>query len=536
MKAFKALILACLALSAAPRLRAAPIPSATQYTNHLQFRIPFHYEKDDLARMGARQIRLYISRDKGRTWEQGDSVLPNAGKFAFKAPTDGEYWFLVRTVDSKGQVHPDLSVTDPGLKVIVDTTPPQLEIQLRQPSPGNVQLSWNATDEHLDPAQLRLEYLQPGAADWQDVSIVPKASGQTTWKVPQGGIVAVRGSIADLARNSTSEQTQIKIMPASHVVPRPGAPESRQPVAGQEQDSRDRMALSMPDRFPSAGLAPPDDVASGDWGPAADSLSSARHPQAALLPGATAKGNFVSHKSDDRVASTAEASAAPRPADIARSASAGRKRVVDSRKFQIGYNLEGVGPSGVSSVDLYITDDNGATWYHYGSDDDNVSPIFVEVPSEGTYGFTLGVRSGAGLSSDPPQNGDAPSIVVVVDQTAPTLELLPVQQGLGKNVNKLLISWKCSDANLSERPISLFYSATGQAPWLPITGPLENSGSYVWSIGAGVPAKFTLHIEARDLAGHVQTLNSPQPIVIDLSRPTAKIIDVESPNGASVPR
>jgi hypothetical protein len=130
---------------------------------------------------------------------------------------------------------------------------------------------------------------------------------------------------------------------------------------------------------------------------------------------------------------------------------------VDSRKFQIGYNLEGVGPSGVSSVDLYITDDNGATWYHYGSDDDNVSPILVEVPSEGTYGFTLGVRSGAGLSSDPPQNGDAPSIVVVVDQTAPTLELLPVQQGLGN-------------------------------------------------------------------------------IVIDLSRPTAKIIDVESPQGASVPR
>jgi hypothetical protein len=242
------------------------------------------------------------------------------------------------------------------------------------------------------------------------------------------------------------------------------------------------------------------------------------------------KGNFVSHKPDDRLASAAETAPVTRPADAPRT---GRRRVVDSRKFQIGYNLEGVGPSGVSSVDLYITDDNGATWYHYGTDDDNVSPIFVEVPSEGTYGFALGVRSGAGLTSDPPQNGDAPSIVVVVDQTAPTLELLPVQQGLGKNINKLLISWKCFDANPAERPISLFYSPTGQAPWLPISGPIENSGSHVWSIGAGVPVKFFLRIGARDLAGHVQSLDSPQPIVIDLSRPTAKIIDVESPSAAT---
>ncbi len=539
MKAFKALILAwlpCVVLCTAPVLRAAPIPSATQFTNHPQFRIPFHYDPAELSRLGARQIRLYISRDNGRSWEPGESVLPNAGKFAFKAATDGEYWFLVRTLDSKNQLHPDLNVTDPGLKVIVDTTPPKLEIVLRQPTAGNVQLFWTATDEHLDPAQLRLEYLQPGAADWQDVSIVPKASGQTGWKIPQGGIVAVRGSIADLARNTTSDQVQLKILPASLAVPRPGAPESRQPVAGPGTDFRDNVALNIPERFPSARMAPKEEESTGDFGQPANSASTARDTLAGLSPNSAVKGNFVSHKPDDRLASTADAAPSTRPADVPRPGAAGRRRVVDSRKFQIGYNLEGVGPSGVSSVDLYITDDNGATWYHYGTDDDNVSPIFVEVPSEGMYGFALGVRSGAGLSSDPPQNGDAPSIVVVVDQTAPVLELLPVQQGLGKNVNKLLISWKCGDANLPEKPISLFYSATGQAPWLPISGPIENSGSHVWNIAAGVPVKFFLRVEARDLAGHVQTLDSPQPIVIDLSRPTAKIIDVESPAFDSVPR
>ncbi|MBI3864779.1 MAG: hypothetical protein HY290_23120 [Planctomycetia bacterium] len=539
MKSIKALFAACLAcgtLVSAVRVDAAPIPSATQYTNRLQFRIPFHYDPGELSRLGARQIRLYVSRDKGRSWEQGESVLPNAGKFTYRAATDGEYWFLVRTLDSKNQLHPDLTVTDPGLQVVVDTTPPKLEIELRQPVAGSVQLSWNASDDHLDPTQLRLEYLQPGSSEWQDLSIVPKASGQRDWKIPQGGVVAVRGSIADLAKNTTTDQVQLRILPANQAVPRPGAPESRQPVAGPGSDLRENVVLNLPDKFPSDSMNPKGETPPAEQGLSANSrLPVERNPMGGLSPNSP-KGNFVSHKPDDRLASAAEAAPGSRPVEMSRIGAAGRKRVVDSRKFQIGYNLEGVGPSGVSSVDLYITDDNGATWYHYGVDDDNISPIYVEVPSEGTYGFCLGVRSGAGLSSDPPQNGDAPSIVVVVDQTTPTLELLPVQQGLGKNINKLLISWKCADANLPDRPISLFYSATGQAPWLPISGPLENTGSHVWSIGAGVPVKFYLRIEARDLAGHVQTLDSPQPIVIDLSRPTAKIIDVESPAAGGLPR
>src|SRR5258707_487856 len=71
----------------------------------------------------------------------------------------------------------------------------------------------------------------------------------------------------------------------------------------------------------------------------------------------------------------------------------GRQRVVNSKKFQIGYKLQDVGQSGVSCVELYITQDFGATWYRYGADDDNQSPIQVEVPREGTYGFCLGVKS-----------------------------------------------------------------------------------------------------------------------------------------------
>jgi hypothetical protein len=298
------------------------------------------------------------------------------------------------------------------------------------------------------------------------------------------------------------------------------------------------MALNMPDRFPSTGGSQQDDSAEDAPIVAKETPQIVRWPSTDMSSaGAAPKNSFVSHKPDSRLGAAAEPQTPPPvPEHLRRSTSAGRRRVVDSRRFQIGYNLEGVGPSGVSSVDLYITDDNGATWYHYGADDDHQSPILVEVPREGTYGFALGVRSGAGLTSEPPQNGDLPSIVVVVDQTAPRLEMFPIEQGLGKNVNKLLFTWKCQDENLAEKPISLFYSPSGQAPWLPISGPIENTGSFVWTISSGVPVKFYLRIEARDLAGHVQTIDSPQPIVVDLSRPTAKIIDVEMPASSGLPR
>jgi hypothetical protein len=125
---------------------------------------------------------------------------------------------------------------------------------------------------------------------------------------------------------------------------------------------------------------------------------------------------------------------------------------------------------------------------------------------------------------------------VVVDQTPPQLQLMPLEQGRGRNNNKILIKWEFTDEFPAEKPISLYYSPTGQAPWLPITGPIDNTGSYIWTMGPGVPSRFHVKVEGRDIAGNVQTAETPQAVLIDLSRPTAKIIDVESPGNLVVPQ
>src|SRR5262249_54134897 len=137
------------------------------------------------------------------------------------------------------------------LKVIVDVTPPKLTLELVQPAPGRVQLLWNASDEHLDLTQLRLEYTQPGTPDWQLLTVVPKATGQTGWVLPQGGGVTGRGPVADVARNVSHDQTQLKVAAASQAVPRPDPPGGRQPFAGRDGGQRDTVALSIPEHFPT---------------------------------------------------------------------------------------------------------------------------------------------------------------------------------------------------------------------------------------------------------------------------------------------
>ena len=381
---------------------AAPIPTGPIYTRQLSFRIPFHYDSGELSRLGAREIRLYVSRDRGRTWQLDKSVVseqgrfnPEANKFKFQAPGDGEYWFLVRTLDVKNQLHPDINVTDPGLQVIVDATPPKLDLNLRQPVAGSVQLSWSASDDHLDPTQLRLEYLQSGSTDWQAVSVVPKASGQTGWKLPQGGEVAVRGSIGDLAGNSARDEVRLRILPANQTIPRPGGPEVRQPVAGAGagqttspgSEQGDNLALNMPERFPTLDSSPRVDSSANTVAPAKVTPQIVRWPSTEMTPAvAGPKNSFVSHKPDIRSGAAAESPQLPSMPEHLRRSATGPRRVVDSKRFQIGYNLEGVGPSGVSSVDLYITEDNGATWFHYGADDDHQSRFWSRCRAKGHTG------------------------------------------------------------------------------------------------------------------------------------------------------
>ncbi|MDB5341134.1 MAG: hypothetical protein JWN70_6753 [Planctomycetaceae bacterium] len=521
MRRLKWICLALVTYGVGSVVHAAPPAAKPVYSNKPRFRIPYHFDADEMQKLGAREIRLYVSTDLGIRWQPSQAVPPQPGKFNFQAPGEGEYWFCVRTLDSRNQLHPADEAVHPGLQVIVDTTSPQLSLNLRQVAPGRVQLSWNARDEHLDASKLRLEYVQAGGTNWQTVPVVPKAADSTEWNVPQGGMVAVRGAVADLAGNMGQAETRVQIAPGNGNGQT--GPDFRDPVAGNDLPP-DSQAVTKPrGQIPSAAQ---EQLNRDSWdqpGGLSD-FPSGRQELAARDQAQRPLSGFASMQQGAGIPGfrSQETSFGQPPR---RDAAA---RVVNQRQFQIGYRIEEIGPSGISSVELFITQDNGASWYRYGEDADKRSPFVVSVPREGAYGFTLIVRSGVGLASDPPQPGERPSIVVNVDETAPRVQLLPVEQGRGQALNKLLIRWMVQDENLAERPISLWYGASPNGPWQPISGGLDNTGSHVWTMAAGIAPRIYFRIEARDNAGNVQRLDTTEPLLIDLSKPSARILDVET--------
>ena len=326
-----------------PQAGAASDPTLPQpvHTNRQAFRIPYQYNAAEISRLGAREIRLYGSQDRGATWHMLQSVNPQSGRFDFRAREDGEYWFAVQTVDRSGQLHPGGSTPAPGLVVVVDTTPPQLSVSLNLNVPGRVSLQWSGSDEHLDGDSTVLEFTQTGFNGWQQVGAKPSAAGTTSWTIPAGGLVAVRGTIRDLAGNSSSAQDQIQVSGVAS--PGPGIPDLSGPVASAAPR-------------PLAGNDPLSGInANGNGIPGTPLFGGGPQFSTAgtSLPGQASE--TTSPNWNDRFVSVAPGTGNAGEIPSYQTPRKDGPRVVNSRRFEINYGVDDVGPSGVSSVELFVT-------------------------------------------------------------------------------------------------------------------------------------------------------------------------------------
>ncbi len=210
---------------------------------------------------------------------------------------------------------------------------------------------------------------------------------------------------------------------------------------------------------------------------------------------------------------------APRPTATA-------VRVVNTKRINLNYEIKDIGPSGVSTVELWYTQD-GKKWEKSDTIARPRPPFVVDLKDEGLYGFTLVARNGVGLGKRPPAPGEQPQIWVEVDVTKPVVKLLDVQPGLVGDSQHLSICWKATDTNLGQRPISIAYAEQAAGPWMTIASNIENTGVYAWQLPAGAPPRFLLRVEAVDLAGNVGMAQTSDPILLDLSQPTVSILAVE---------
>ncbi len=539
-------ILGALCLSAAAGAHAAaPAPPGGALPELLpwrqnRFSIPFRIEKPQQASQEPAEVQLYVSDDRGATWRLYDRVTPKAGSFVFQAPRDGEYWFLVRTVDRSGKMRPEGS-RQPELRVAIDTLPPRLQLRAARGEAGEVSAQWQIAEPNLKPESFKLAYQVVGSGTWQAVAANPPRpdasgklfGGEATWVLPPGPTaIIVRAEAADRAGNPAVAQTQVNL-DRSAGVNRPGA---LVPIGNRQETVADRRGSNSTAWLPDSSAA---------RSPAPDSIAAQSAPPPAMddrFPAAESGPQLNAPRDDRGVPAPPAAAESPvfpaveNRVDSARSpaTAAGtnllppgqRPSMVNSRRFELEYDVESIGPAGIGKVELWGTTDGGTTWKSYAVDDDNRSPIQVAVEGEGVYGFRVVVQSSAGLGGTPPKSGDSPEVWVGVDLTKPVAKFLPAEQGEGEQGGELLIRWEASDQRPAARPVAIAFSDKPTGPWTTIAAGLENTGQYTWRLDNRVPEQVYLRLEVRDEAGNVTVVESSSPVSLNPLHPKGHIRNV----------
>jgi hypothetical protein len=206
------------------------------------------------------------------------------------------------------------------------------------------------------------------------------------------------------------------------------------------------------------------------------------------------------------------------------------RKLVNSKRISLNYEVKDVGPSGVSGVELWYTQD-GRSWNRYpqnATQEAGKGPFVFDVTGEGLYGITLVAKSGVGLGVRPPQLGDRPQIWIEVDLTKPVVQIQSIVVGQGTDKGKLFVTWSARDKNMGRSPISISYGEQPTGPWTPIAEHQPNTGRYTWTMTDRIPYQFYVRVEAIDQARNSGEAVTPQMVKVDLAQPRVNIINIEA--------
>ena len=555
--------------------------------NSRNIKLPIEYKKD---RKTIRQVTLYVSRGEN-TWYQEGFVTPDKDAFVYVAKDDGIYWFKMQIEDLKGNKDPaDLTRDPPDLKMVVDTTPPQIRVTNGRRTGQEIVIEWAVDDKFANDAATKVQFRATDnpKAEWVDVQLHPSSRNGVKFSSGISDGVTVKITAADFAGNRTEivrdipagnagASTSLKeqpvvpapapmnmgnvavaatpsVGPAAPVGPDPlpPAPPANQPIAAQPTPP-----VSPPSYTPIMPYTPP---AENPAAPAAGSQPLVSNPPATnppqggggLTPLPTTDPKHPPVRPAQGMTPVAWNTGAPTTPTVEMS----RAQAINYARFDLGYDLEKHGPSGISRVDLWVTRDDGKSWKKWSQHDGKGGKVHVALDGkesrelfEGGYGFKLVPVSGAGLSEREPTAGDAPDMRVVLDVTAPQVELFLPQPNPNAPPppDTLVIQWKATDRNFGDDPVTLEWSDAPTGPWKPVaatnTDPvvqatgvnapiakrLASTGQYAWRVPAGVPARVYLKATARDAAGNITERVTTEAHLVDLTTPRAKISGIVPP-------
>jgi hypothetical protein len=465
-------------LAAGPAAAQAPKNVPTVYTNRPSFSLPVKI--DDKDRADLRELKFFVKALQGtrpNEWVCLETAPATKAKFGYRAPQDGEYLFNFVSVDRAGRVYPpDLDKAPAGLRVVVDTRAPEVDVQRLPAASGEVFLQCQVRDTNPDYGAVRLDY-RGIDHQWHPLESVADAPG--VFRIPDRSVLGgvVRASAVDKAGNQTVREVDM---------------------------TRDQpAAMTMAVAKPIAQTMPP---------PAAMPAMSVMPPMPPPLPAKL----VVEKPSSPIIEAKATAPAVEAPAQD-------KPQLLNGVHCVLDYALD---MPNATKVEGYATKDGGQTWDRIGEVADQKKPFEFELPGDGTYGLVL-VVSTSSRPGTAPSAGDTPDWWVEIDTGKPGVQMTDVRLGTGDETGQLVLKWTSEDKNLGSDPVSLLWATTPSGPWtLGATG-MKSSGSARWAVPKDAGTRFYLRLEATDLAGNIGRWETKEPVVMAGDRAMkARIIGV----------
>ena len=545
--------------------------------------IPFRLGEPNSAEDAPQRVILSASRDLGATWHDVEDVVPAVGQFTYRATTDGEYWFRLRSIDAAGRQR---GGAGPDVRVILNASGPRLAARVWLGPDGEVVCRFAAFDDTLDLTSLRLEYRTAAEPNWQAIDAVAMLSrespahlvGEELWWAgddPQG--LTVQLTIRDESGNTTTRQyalsggdpgvSQHELAREIGAPPLPGSeppppPEPEAPSPATVLAMQSPAMRSLPPGFAGAqsssiGCGESEGTAGSSWlaggvdaGWSADgnppirnggvaSVLTASRPSSMRLDGLLPMSEpFMPADPGTAFGQTDGAAGSQGGAglgfgDVAPGAVGadgvynGKPLLLSrSRRFAWDYAVDTEAtPAGLGQVELWSTRDGGVTWQRVAVDPDCTSPIDVALDDAGLHGFRLELST-LGGEVQPPRSGDAPQCWVAIDEVAPTVSIESVVRSTEPSATReetIAISYTSNDPLLVPRGARLQFSPNPSGPWATIAEGLEATGRYLWTPDRTVPARAYLRVEVADSAGNVGAAVTTEAVLVSGGRPTGQL-------------
>ncbi len=517
-------------------------------------------------------VELVVSQDRGQTWSSMNTVSlvdknkPANDYLLFTAPDDGLYYASMVIHFKNGTRSPvNPSTEPPEEKILVDATPPQVRLTAARRAGDEVVVDWQIDDQYPDDAATEVVYKPAGTAanEWTRVPNAAFGKRSVRFRPGASGPLVVQVTVFDLAGNLGKVAQEVPADPAAApadgvkvgYTPEPPGPFPTMPPTQPPPVLPNPVGGPGPIVAPAGPIAVPPSVAVAptfvEPPPVAPAPAA---PPPAAGPQPIAQGSGVPAAATwtpNVITPVSEPPPAGPPADV---------KVINMARFGLPYNVDGVGASGVSKVDLYVTRDDGRSWKLWSRHAQNETPLRVALDqsfnqrnpqAEGDYGFRLVPTSGAGLSEGAPPPNTPPEVRVRVDLTPPFIQGFPPEPD-PVQPNAMVLKWTVTDTNKSAEPVLIEWSAQPGGPWASVAGPgpaggtpgtpaaptgrIPDTGTYTWQLPPAIPAhKVYLRYTAWDAAGNKSVVATQQPFMIDPHKPRARIQGIMT-DAAPAPR